>query len=321
MDEFSLIDRIRRRVERTDAAVEIGIGDDAAALHLGAGRRLLATTDALVERVHFDPDAESPETIGRRAVAANVSDVAAMGGTPRWILVSLIAPPETDPAWIEALHAGLAAAADRVDARIVGGNLARGSERAVTLTLLGECQGPPLRRSGARPGDTLVVTGPLGASAAGRLAGPDPQTPEARAARGRYLDPPVRIDAARILARTASAAIDISDGLLADLGHLADASGVSLRIDLHRIPVAFGHPSRDGRPDPDLALGGGEDYEIVAAIPPDHLKLASRLAAADRVGFYPIGEVLPGTPPGELFGAEADGRERPLPRSGWRHFE
>jgi thiamine-monophosphate kinase len=272
--------------------------------------------------VHFDASREPPEDVGRRAVAANVSDIAAMGGNPRWLLLSLVLPPETDVAWVEALHRGIAAAAAEVDAVVVGGNLARGRDRVVSITLAGEISTPPLRRDGARPGDLLLVTGPVGVAAAGRLGeeGGEHGAYEQRSLRLRYLRPPFRLDAAAVLARAGSAAIDLSDGLVQDLGHLADASGVGLRLDLAALPLAFGHPSRDGRPDLDLALGGGEDYELVAAVPPNNTGLASRLAAEAGIGLYRIGEVVVGAPPGAIVGLDVDGRERPLERRGFRHF-
>jgi thiamine-monophosphate kinase len=322
IDEFELIRRIAAVVARRDPAVEVGIGDDAAVLHLGGGRRLLLTTDALVSGVHFDPAAERPEDVGWRAVAANVSDVAAMGGAPRWILVSLVAPPDTDDAWVEALHRGIAAAAAAAGAVVVGGNLARGRDVVVNLALAGETSLAPLRRDGARAGDGLYLTGPVGASAAGRAAsgaeGPD--AAERRRLRARYLRPPLRLDAAAVLARVASAAIDVSDGLVQDLGHLVDASRASARIFLQAVPLAFGHPRDGDRPRLDLALGGGEDYELIAAIPPRDAPLASRLAAEGGVGLYRIGDVTADPPPGSIVGVDADGSTRPLPRAGFRHF-
>ncbi|MBI5500847.1 MAG: thiamine-phosphate kinase [Deltaproteobacteria bacterium] len=322
IDEFELLERIRLAVARADAAVEIGIGDDAAAIHLGGGRRLLLTTDALVAGVHFDPVTEPPADVARRAVAANVSDIAAMGGRPRWVLLSLVLPPGTDAAWVETLHKGFADAAAEAGAVVVGGNLACGRDLVLSLTVAGETQAAPLRRSGARAGDLIFLTGPVGASAAGRTAaGTGPaQAHEARSLRARYLHPPFRLDAAAVLARTASAAIDISDGLAQDLGHLADASGVAVALDLHRLPVAFGHPR-----DPDgagraLALGGGEDYELAATVPPANLPLLSRLAAEAGIGLYRVGEVVSHHPPGTVLGVERDGSEHALPRTGFRHF-
>jgi thiamine-monophosphate kinase len=319
MDEFELIERIRRVVERPDASVEIGIGDDAAAIHLGGGRRLLLTTDALVAGMHFDPVAEPPADIGRRALVANVSDIAAMGGRPRWALLSLVLPASTGVPWVEDLHRGFAEAAAEAGVVVVGGNLARGAELVLSVTLVGETQLAPLRRAGARPGDLVFLTGPVGASAAGRSAAAS-DSHERRELRRRYLHPPLRLDAAALLARTASAAIDISDGLAQDLGHLADASGVALALRLDALPLAFGHRTIVGDAARDQALGGGEDYELAAAIPPANLPLLSRLAAEAGIGLYRIGEVVGHHPSGTLVGIERDGTERPLGRTGFRHF-
>ncbi|MBI5487711.1 MAG: thiamine-phosphate kinase [Deltaproteobacteria bacterium] len=322
IDEFELLERIRRAVARPDAAVEIGIGDDAAAIHLGGGRRLLLTTDALVAGVHFDPAAEPPADVARRAIVANVSDIAAMGGRPRWVLLSLVLPPETDAGWVETLHRGFAEAATEAGAVVVGGNLARGRDLVLSVTLAGEMQASPLRRAGARSGDVLFLTGPVGASAAGRTAvGAGPAAAhEGRNLRARYLRPPFRLDAAAVLARTASAAIDISDGLVQDLGHLADASGVAVALHLARLPLAFGHPRDAADRGRALALGGGEDYELAATVPPANLPLLSRLAAEADVGLYRAGEVVSHHPAGTVLGVEADGSEHPLPRAGFRHF-
>ncbi|NMC69931.1 MAG: thiamine-phosphate kinase, partial [Myxococcales bacterium] len=139
--------------------------------------------------------------------------------------------------------------------------------------------------------------------------------------RRRYLHPPLRLDAAAVLASVASAAIDVSDGLLQDLGHLADASAIGVRLRLDALPLAFGHPRDDRTLALELALGGGEDYELLAAVPPAAVALADRLCAEAGVGLYEIGEAAGDLPPGTLVGLEADGSERPLERRGFRHFD
>lgn len=322
IDEFALIERITKLAARRDAALEVGLGDDAAVVHLGGGRRLLLTTDALVGGVHFDPAAEPPREVGWRAVAANVSDVAAMGGRPRWLLLSLALPEATGPEWVEELLTGVTAAADAVGAVVVGGNLTRAGDLALHVTLVGETEQAPLRRSGARAGDRLFLSGPVGAAAAGRqgAAAGVQGAHELDRLRRRYLHPPFRLDAAAVLARVASAAIDVSDGLLQDLGHLADASGVGVRLRLSAVPLAFGHPRDDHGARLDLALGGGEDYELLAAVPPAHVPLADRLCAEAGVGLYEIGEAAGDLAAGALVGVAADGSERPLERRGFRHF-
>lgn len=322
IDEFELIDRIRRRIARREGTLEVGPGDDAAAVHLGGGRRMLLTTDALVAGVHFDPARESPRDVGWRAVAANVSDVAAMGGRPRWLLLSLSLPEATTPEWVEDLVEGVADAADAAGVVVAGGNLTRSRDAALHVALVGETELAPLRRSGARPGDRLFLSGPVGAAAAGRR-GEAAGVRDAHALdrlRRRYLRPPFRLDAAAVLARVASAAIDVSDGLLQDLGHLADASGVGVRLRLDAVPLAFGHPPSDRAAGLELALGGGEDYELLAAVPPAHLPLADRLCAEAGVGLYEVGEAAGDLPPGTIVGVEPEGAERRLERRGFRHF-
>jgi thiamine-monophosphate kinase len=162
----------------------------------------------------------------------------------------------------------------------------------------------------------------VGAAAAGRLgsAAGLGAGPERERLRHRYRRPPFRLDAAAVLARVASAAIDVSDGLLQDLGHLADASGVGVRLRLAAVPLAFGHPRDERGPRLDLAFGGGEDYELLAAVPPGHAALADRLCAEAGVGLYEIGEAVHDLPAGTLVGVAADGSERPLERRGFRHF-
>ena len=231
--EFALIDRIERAVRRSGSqrGVVLGIGDDAALLRLRAGEDLAVSTDAVVEDVHFRFANESPRAIGRRALAAALSDLAAMGARPLGVVAALAAPPSLPLARAEGITRGLVDAARRWDAPLVGGNLARAKQTALTLTVLGAVRrGRALTRSGARPGDRILVTGTLGGTA---LA-------VARAARGGRMRgaPEPRLAAGLALARLrgAGACIDVSDGLVADLGHLLRASRVGAVIDPTRVP-------------------------------------------------------------------------------------
>ncbi len=327
IDEFLMIRRIEEILREGGAAgrdgtVEVPIGDDAAAIRLGGGRRLLATTDSLVQGVHFDPAAEDPEDLGYRAVASNVSDVCAMGGVPRWILASLVLPPATAADWVDRFARGVAEGARTAGVSVVGGNLSAGAQIVVSITMLGEMSTAPLRRSGARPGDGLYLTGPVGAAAAARsaLRGGVAATPEHRMLDRRRARPPMRIEAARVLGQVASAAIDVSDGLAQDLSHLLTASGVSALIDPAAVPLAFGHPrDRDG-PVLGLALSGGEDYELVAAIPPASERAASRLMAEAGISLYRFGEVTAQGPAGAVRVVGERGGGLPLDRAGYRHF-
>ena len=237
----------------------IGIGDDAAVLEIPDGERLVASTDATVENVHFRRGWLSAEEIGGRAAAAALSDLAAMAATPRGLLLALGVPD----GWREELDA-IARGVGRVSAAagcpIIGGNITRASELLVTVTVLGSA-GHPLRRAGARPGDIIFVTGELGGPGAALAAWVSGAQPEP-AHRDRFAHPVPRIQEARWLAeRGATAAIDISDGLVRDAAHVARASGVSISIDAARVPTTAGTTT-------DLAVASGEEYELLVAMPP-----------------------------------------------------
>ena len=266
--EFAIIDRWRRRLPGPPSG-QVWIGDDAAVLGATAGT-LLLTTDMAVAGVHADLDLMGLDDLGWRAAAAALSDIAAMGGRALHVVAALAGPPSTD---LDLLFDGVAESVAAHGAQMVGGDLSNAAEVVVAVTATGVvADGPgPVRRDGARPGDLLFVTGPLGASAAGlrtlraRVAGHEPvavspavpfdpgplltahRRPRARLAEG---------EAARRAGATAM--IDVSDGLGADLGHLAGASGVGFSLD--RVPVAAGATRHE-------ALGGGEDYELVFAAP------------------------------------------------------
>ena len=233
-----------------------GIGDDAALLDVPIGEQLAVSTDSSVEGVHFRRGWLTPREVGYRATVAAISDLAAMAARPIG-LVSAIALPN---AWHDALHDitdGIGEAAEQYDTLIVGGNITRGAQLSLTITVLGAVA-RALPRSGVRAGDTLYVTGELGASSAALRRLLSGETPEP-AHRARFARPVPRLDAARWLARHgATAAIDVSDGLLAELAHLAAASGVRIALDDAAVPVADGATLDD-------ALRGGEEYELVIA--------------------------------------------------------
>jgi thiamine-monophosphate kinase len=278
--EFGFIDRLRKlRVPRRGVAV--GIGDDCAIVS-AAGRRLLLTTDALIEDVHFRRGWDTYAGLGRRAFAVNASDVAAMGGAPRFALLSLAVPVDAEVAALDGFVRGFARTAAAYGCALVGGNLSAARRWMISVTLVGEAADPPLRRSGAREGDLLYVSGRLGAAAFGReiLLGRRPG--DRRHARA-FLRPEPRVDLGRKLARTraASAAIDVSDGLLADLGHLCRASRVGAIVEAERLPSARALGALPARERFALALGGGEDYELLFAVPPRRL---SRLGSGRSKG-------------------------------------
>ena len=325
LGEFALIDRIRRTLGEA-TGVAVGIGDDAAAVRPTPGKLLLATCDIQVEGRHFIKSRITPEQLGRRAAAVNLSDIAAMGGRPTHALVSLALPAATEVEWVERLYEGLREGFAEHGAVVIGGNLS-GSAREIVIdvTLHGEADEPALlRRSGARHGDTVFVTGALGAARAGLLALDAGLTggPADAAARA-HLVPTARVTEGLAIAASglATAAIDVSDGFTADLEHLCEASGAGARVFAVRVPVdptARAVAAELGF-DPLLAaLRGGEDYElIVTCAPADTDVLIEAVRRAAGTPLTAVGEI---TEARGLRLVEADGEERPLDAAGWDHF-
>lgn len=309
--EQALIARIARRVKPGEGVV-LGIGDDAALLSPPTpGRGLVASCDALVEGRHFLPGA-APEDLGWKALAVNLSDLAAMGAVPRHALLALTLP-EGDPDWLEAFLDGLLGLAEAEGVTLVGGNLARGP-RQIVVTVLGEVKlADALRRSGARPGDRLWVTGTLGGAAAALAAEREGRfVPEAWQRRLRRPEPRLRVGQA--LAGLAHAAIDLSDGLLLDLARLCEASGTGAELELHALPCA---PGLDALPEEArwrFVLGGGDDYELLVALPP---AVDPRSVCPPDPPLTAIGRVTEG---GGIRGRDRVGRLFDLTAFGWDHF-
>ena len=235
-DEFEIIERFFVRASR-DKGVVLGIGDDAAVV--ATGRTTAVATDTLVAGVHF-PDDLAADAVGHRALAVNLSDLAAMGAQPRWCTLALTMPG-ADRDWLESFARGFFALAGEQGVELVGGDTTRGP-LSVTVHLLGDVDRTRLlTRGGAAPGDDIHVTGNLGDGAAGLrlvLSGDTGEGAPRRALRERFLKPRPRVSAGLALRGIASAAIDISDGLLADLGHLCNASGCTADIDVERLPTS-----------------------------------------------------------------------------------
>lgn len=273
MDEASVIVRHFVPLGGADPAVRVGIGDDGAVLAPPVGEELVLTTDALLEGVHLPADAPA-ESWGRRLAAVNLSDLGAMGARPRWALLAL-ALPEAREDWLAGFARGLGEGLAAAGVSLVGGNLTRGP-RNLALTLLGTVPaGRVLTRRDGRPGDAVLVTGRLGAAALARrrwFAG-ERETEAVRA----YLepDPPWRLGS--LLSGHATAAIDLSDGFLADLSRLLAASAVGAVIDLDALPLAPGLDPRD-EGDLRLALAGGDDYELCFTAPGPALATVADLA-------------------------------------------
>ncbi len=309
MNEFEVIRRISALLPPAPPEVLVPLGDDCAVLEIGDSTWVVAS-DMLVSGHHFK-DWATPENVGYKAVAVNASDVAAMGGTPRFVLASGGAPaPET------ALRcfAGVVEACERFGVYPLGGDTTRADVLTVDVTILGELATQPVLRSGASPGDTLAVTGELGASAAGLLALERGMTGPERLI-GRCLRPEPRLEAGRAAARLgAGAMVDLSDGLASDVRHVCDRSGVGCIVDLDLLPVkedtrelaeSLGH-------DPEvLAATGGEDYELLICAPGPVL---DGLAKNVAVPLTMIGEITEGDVVFERGGEPVEGL------SGWDHF-
>jgi len=330
LGEFPLIDRIGRGIAYRTGGVVAGIGDDTAALRVTPGNLLLATCDVLVERVHFLVETTTPELLGRKSLAVNLSDVAAMAGIPRYALISLGLPPETPVSFVDGLYAGLRAEAEEFGTDIVGGNVSGSPpEIFVDVTLLGEVEPDRvLYRRGARVGDRLVVTGHPGDSAGGLALLLDPTIPcppeVAEPLKLAHRLPTPRVAAGRAVGATglAHAMIDLSDGLAGDLGHVAEASGVGAVLWADRIPLSpelRGLARILGRDLLELALHGGEDYELLVAVAPEGEGRV--IEAVERQGGTSaavVGEIVPADR--GLVVQYPDGRAQPLEPAGYRHF-
>jgi thiamine-monophosphate kinase len=332
--ELELIRRIRAAtvVGAGGAGVRTGIGDDTAVLQFTAGAAVLATTDLLLERVHFRRPQASARDIGWKAAAVNLSDIAAMGGVPRFALVALALPPSTELDDVEAFYAGMQEVARPHGVAIVGGDTSSSPYGwMVNVTVLGEHTGTPRLRSDARPGDLVAVTGSLGASAAGlavlaagrddaRAAGLGPRS-EAEVLRAHHRPTP-RVAEGRWLgaAEGVHAMIDCSDGVATDLAHVCRESGVAARVELARLPVpaAAEEVARVLSADPRRwAAAGGEDYELLITCEPGAAEaLAQGLAAATGTALTVIGRIERG---GGVVFVDAAGEPVSV-GAGWEHF-
>ncbi|NTX34447.1 thiamine-phosphate kinase [Myxococcus llanfairpwllgwyngyllgogerychwyrndrobwllllantysiliogogogochensis] len=269
--EFDFIRRFLHHFPK--ARVPVGPGDDCAVLAPSRGA-LCVTTDAVVEDVHFTRAGFSPADIGHKALAVNLSDVAAMGATPRWFVCALALPRDFPAAHLSGIARGMAALAREHRVDLVGGNFTSARELSVTITATGELSRPPLTRSGARPGDWLYVSGTLGDARLG-LAHLKAGLKRGAAVR-RQRRPVPRVALGQLASRFASAALDVSDGLAQDLGHLCTASGVRAVVELARLPMSAAVRRELG---PEGALAGGEDYELLLAVAPGRGRAFERACA------------------------------------------
>jgi thiamine-monophosphate kinase len=333
--ERELIARIKGRVPPTPGWVTIGIGDDAAVLEHERNAEQVATTDALVEGVHFDRAFMPPFAIGYRALAANLSDIASMGARPRAALLSLALPDALPLADFDEMLGGLLALAGRYHVPLVGGNIARSpGPLVIDVTVLGAVQRRRvLRRAGARPGDVVFVSGDVGAAAAGlawcqangldaaRRVTPVETEPEPRlAARFLYPDPRVRLGWLLSGNRAVTSCMDLSDGLADAIQQVAGASGVGARIDAEHIPIPTAAArlfERHGRDTVKAAITGGEDYELLFTVPGRRRRLIDALRnGLSGVALTAIGVITRGR---EVVLARDGGPAEEMPQ-GYSHF-
>ncbi len=292
MDEQTLIERYFRHATPGGADVLLGIGDDAAVLRPPPGRDLVVATDTQAEGTHFPPGTP-PAAIGHRCLAVNLSDLAAMGAEPLWCTLAL-ALPQADAAWLEAFAAGFTALAERAGIVLVGGDTVRGP-LAATVTVLGHVRpGKFIRRDGARAGHAVYVTGWPGEAVAGRAllsrGAPAPGDP-AESLWRRFCFPEPRLAAGLALVELASAMIDCSDGLHDDLGKLVLASGVGARLDAGALPISAALRAFGGAQAAEMALTGGDDYELLFTVPPERSAELARVEAQWSLPVTRLGEI------------------------------
>lgn len=321
--EFALIHRF---FDRPQPDVPLAVGDDCALLKPGAGQQLAVSTDTLVSGVHFFAGVD-PFALGHKALAVNLSDLAAMGATPRWFTLALTLPG-IDEAWIGRFAQGLNSLADAAGIRLVGGDTTRGP-LSLTLTVLGEVpDGLALRRDGARAGDDIWVSGTLGdAALALKLLGDTgPAAPIEPALRQRLERPEARVDLGVALRGVAHAAIDLSDGLLADLGHVCSRSGLGATLCLADLPLSgFLRTHLAGAPDWPLVLAGGDDYELCFTAPSSRRDEVQAAAGSAKVSVTRIGEMRPEASRADLtrpdiLVVDALGKALDIPSRGYDHF-
>jgi len=315
--EFELIRQIQRETSVDyppgfQHGVRLGIGDDAAVLELPEGSHLVAAADTLNAGVHF-PEDTRPYDIGYKCLAVNLSDLAAMGAIPRWTLLSL-SLPAAEPEWVSQFAEGFRSLAQAHRVTLVGGDTTRGP-LSISVTVLGFVEpGGQITRDGANPGDLVVVSGSTGGAAWVLEA---LQSGKPVADRRRLDRPRPRVRLGQSLKGYASACIDISDGLLADLGHVLKASGCAARIDIEMLPDNSLLAACDEAQKRRFQLSGGDDYELLFTLPPRHRDWLDKLAGSLEIPLTIIGEIEAGKGVRCVAG---DGSPYLPPDTGFEHF-
>ena len=318
LSEFALIERYFRKAGAMRADVQLGVGDDAALLQSPPGAQLVAAMDTLVAGVHF-PHGSPPASIGHRVLAVNLSDLAAMGARPAWALLALTLPKIDEP-WLEEFTGGFAALARSHDVALVGGDTTSGP-LSVTIQIMGHvAKSTAMLRSGGRAGDRVFVSGTPGDAAAGLAIEQSKLTASSEAERylrKRFLYPAPRLALGDCLRGYATACIDVSDGLLGDTGKLAHASGCGVEIVFDDVPVSEELVSAVGeRRARELALTGGDDYELCFTVPPSEVERLRHNLPPERWGYCCIGTLR------EAAGAvvTSNGTVIEFSHSGYDHF-
>lgn len=331
--EFGLIRRIDELLKREgtrSGSVTVGIGDDTAAFIPRSGYEVLLTCDSIVEGRHYLPEYIRPLDLGRRAMVVNISDIGAMGGKPLYALISLGLKSEISVQDVEEIYRGFLLELNPFGASIIGGNITKsGNGMFIDITLIGEVeQGKALRRSGAKPGDAILVTGYPGQAAAGlRLLLQEPGDPTIKEHPlvKIYNTPTHRAQLGSLIAQTAcaNALIDTSDGFLGDLGHICEESGVGAELMKEKFPMSavLREAALRLKADPnDFFLGDSDDYELIITCRPENVsRIRTAISQHSSVHVSEVGKVT--DQPGEIFVVLADGKKNPVKPSGWDHFQ
>jgi len=325
--EFGFIDRVAPMGNVRPEGVVKGIGDDCAVIQVRGDEYLLLTTDLLVEKVHFLMDWAAPEIIGARALTANLSDIAACGGNPRDAFLSLAIPDRMEVEWLDAFYRGLTDLARQYQVNVLGGDTTSSkTDFVINIVVTGLVPSEQvLFRHTANEGDIIILTGPTGLSRAGcdiLLDHRDLTAESARSSIKAHLEPRPHVAEGRMLAASGSctAAIDVSDGISSDLGHLCRDSGLGAVLYEEKIPIA---PELNqlgkilGKDPLDWVLNGGEDYVLLVAIRPTALKAVLDQAEENGWKFYPIGEFASGR---KMRLKRMDGKKQEIAPAGWDHF-
>lgn len=328
--EFGLIERIKQIVARPNRNIIIGIDDDAAAFAPTPGWLTLATADTLTETIHFDPGYFTFQQLGWRALAANLSDIAAMGGHPKFALFCMALPERLEAEAVLQIYEGAQELADRFDVAIVGGDTTQSPQHLMlSLTVLGEVEPDKIiRRSGAKPGDAIFVTGDGGGAHAGLRALQNKvfhEDNEAQTAIAKHLQPMPRVDAARALVANfkINAMIDVSDGVASEVHHICQQSNTGARIFAADLPLsaATRHVADSLKESAvDYALYGGEDFELLFTAPAGlETEIHDCLVSETELACHRIGEITASS--GEVTLIDPAGKSVPLAAKGFRHFQ